>query len=61
MIHGDLIETFLNLPDKMQAEIADQALNFSAFGRDVFSTEQLSIKELRMLLTMIKHQASACY
>jgi hypothetical protein len=64
MLHGDLIEVFLNLPDRLQSEIADQALNFSVFGRDVFNqaaTEQLSIKELRMLLTMIKHQSSQVY
>ena len=64
MLHGDLIEVFLNLPDRLQSEIADQALTFSVFGRDVFNqaaTEQLSIKELRMLLTMIKHQSSQVY
>ena len=45
---------FLNLPERLQSEIADQALNFSVYGRDIFSssaTEQLSVKDLRMLLT----------
>ena len=37
VIHGDLIEIFLNLPDHLQSEIADQALNFSAYGRDIFN------------------------
>lgn len=58
VLHGDLIEGFLNLPDKLQRSIADQALNFSAYGRDIFNkeaSEQLSIKELRILLTLIKH------
>ena len=55
---------FLNLPERLQSEIADQALNFSVYGRDIFSssaTEQLSVKDIRMLLTLVKNQASSVY
>ena len=61
VIHGDYIDVFLNLPDRLQREIADQVLNFSEYGKDVFNQEQLSFKELRMLLTLVKHQAASVY
>jgi len=61
VIQGDYIDVFLSLPDRLQREIADQVLNFSEYGRDVFNQEQLSFKELRMLLTLIKYQAASVY
>ena len=64
VVHGDLIEFFLNLPDNLQSEIADQAINFSIYGKDIFdqaATEQMTVKEIRMLLTMIKQQASSVF
>ena len=54
VIHGNLIETFLDLPENIQNEIADQALHQSGGGSDVFKSEQFSVKEIRMLLTIIR-------
>lgn len=56
-IHGPLIDTFLELPERIQNEIADQALHQSAASSDVFKSEQLSIKEIRILLTIVRQQA----
>lgn len=61
VIHGDFIERFLELPEHLQTEVVDQALHQSGASLDIFrseATEQLSLKEIRMILAYVKQQAA---